>query len=80
MRCGLYAPWWMWATAARVLGISSTTAYHLVREGMFPCRVLKIGGLLKVPTTGLWALLDLRDDTNGPNQPPQLPLPDERER
>jgi hypothetical protein len=48
-------------TAGRVLGIGRTTAYALARAGGFPCRVVRVGGVYKVPTIGLLRLLDLQD-------------------
>jgi excisionase family DNA binding protein len=44
-------------TAARVLGIGRTTAYQLARRGQFPCRVIRVGGLYRVPTPDLIRLL-----------------------
>ncbi|MEV8014984.1 helix-turn-helix domain-containing protein [Streptomyces sp. NPDC086554] len=44
-------------TAAKVLGIGRTTANQLVREGRFPCRLVRVGGLWRVPTAGLRELL-----------------------
>ena len=44
-------------TAAGLLGIGRTTAYHLARTGRFPVPVLRIGASYKVPTAPLRALL-----------------------
>ncbi|WP_460444004.1 helix-turn-helix domain-containing protein [Amycolatopsis cihanbeyliensis] len=44
-------------TAARALGIGRTTAYALVRAGSFPCPVLRVGGVYRVPTVGLLRVL-----------------------
>jgi hypothetical protein len=46
-------------TAGRALGIGRTTAYTLVRNGEFPCSVLKVGGSYRVPTVGIMRLLGL---------------------
>lgn len=52
-------------TAGRALGIGRTTAYQLARTDLFPCRVLKIGGTYRVPTTDLITLLGM--DPRGSN-------------
>ncbi len=44
-------------TAAKVIGVSRNTAYELARSGRFPCRILRIGRLYKVPKADLNALL-----------------------
>jgi excisionase family DNA binding protein len=62
------------STAARALGICSTTAYRLIREDKFPCLVLRIGGRYRIPTTELMRALGIKDrplyslelDTDGP--------------
>jgi hypothetical protein len=46
-------------SAGRLLGIGRTRAYRLARAGVFPCRVLRIGGTWRVPTAGVLALLGL---------------------
>lgn len=46
-------------TAARALGIGRTTAYALVRDGGFPCPVIRVGGTYRVPTAGLLQVLGL---------------------
>lgn len=46
-------------TAGRMLGIGRTTAYKLARDGEFPCPVVRVGGVYKVPTVGLLRLLGL---------------------
>ncbi|MFF1347076.1 helix-turn-helix domain-containing protein [Streptomyces sp. NPDC058322] len=63
-------------TAARALGIASTTAYRLIREDDFPCPVLRVGRRYRIPTTELMRALgiedrplysvDLEPDTDGP--------------
>ena len=44
-------------TAARLLGCGRTLAYELVRRGEFPCRVLRLGHRLVVPTAELFRAL-----------------------
>ncbi|MBC3981949.1 helix-turn-helix domain-containing protein [Streptomyces sp. AC536] len=44
-------------TAARAFAVSPGTAYRLVRQGDFPCPVLRVGGQYRVPTT--WLLRSL---------------------
>jgi hypothetical protein len=46
-------------TAGRMLGIGRTTAYRLAQAGEFPCPVVRVGGVYKVPTVGLLRLLGL---------------------
>lgn len=45
-------------TAARLLGISRSHAFELVKRGEFPCRVLQVGRRNRVPTSALLALLE----------------------
>jgi hypothetical protein len=47
------------ATAGRALGIGRTKAYELARTGEFPCRVLRLGNVYRVPTAFLRELLGL---------------------
>jgi hypothetical protein len=37
-------------TAARAFAIGRTKAYDLARRGKFPCQVIKIEGVYRVPT------------------------------
>jgi hypothetical protein len=48
-------------TAARALRIGRTKAYDLARLGEFPCRIIRIGDLYRVPTTDLLRLLGAAD-------------------
>jgi hypothetical protein len=48
-------------TAGRALGFGSTLAYELAKADDFPCRVLKVGRLYRVPRAGLLNLLGLVD-------------------
>ncbi len=49
----------LWPDAASALGLSRATAYELVRRDEFPCPVLRLGRLLKVPTAGLLQALGI---------------------
>jgi hypothetical protein len=44
-------------TAARALGLGRTKAYELAQQGQFPCRIVRVGDLYKVPTADLLRLL-----------------------
>jgi Helix-turn-helix domain len=46
-------------TAAAALGLGRTKAYDLARREEFPCRVIRIGEVYRVPTAGLLELLGL---------------------
>jgi hypothetical protein len=64
-------PDWLPATlgvpsAARLLGISRTTAYSLARQDRFPCPVIKVGQQYRVPTVQLLRLLGLSDTGSAP--------------
>jgi excisionase family DNA binding protein len=48
--------------AARALRISKSHGYQLVRDGEFPCRVVRLGGSVRVVTASLIALLEGRDE------------------
>ncbi|MER5766621.1 helix-turn-helix domain-containing protein [Streptomyces sp. NPDC001985] len=48
-------------TSARALGISVSTAYRLVRQGAFPCPVLRLRGCYRVPTTPLLRVLGIEE-------------------
>ena len=54
-------------TAARALGLGRTKAYDLARRQQFPCRVIRIGDIYRVPTVGLLELLGLAPDEPGRN-------------
>lgn len=45
-------------TAAKVLGIGRGLAYELVREGGWPTPVVRMGKLIRIPTTCLRRVLD----------------------
>jgi hypothetical protein len=44
-------------TAARALGLSRSHAYDLAKRDVFPCRVVRIGHVYRVPTADLLHLL-----------------------
>ncbi|MFF5718524.1 helix-turn-helix transcriptional regulator [Streptomyces buecherae] len=46
-------------TAARAFAVSPSTAYRLVRQGDFPCPVLRVGRQYRVPTTWLLGALGI---------------------
>lgn len=50
------------ADAARVLRISKSHGYQLARDDAFPCRVLHLGGSVRVVTASLIALLEGQTD------------------
>jgi hypothetical protein len=61
-------------TAARVLGIGETLAYGLVRRDAFPCEVLRLGRLLRVPRSGLLEVLGIPDTREAGAPTPALAL------
>jgi hypothetical protein len=52
----------LWPTAARAWGFGRSVAYDLARRGLFPCRVLRIGGRYRVVTADLLASLGLVEE------------------
>ena len=46
-------------TAASALGLGRTKAYELAKHGQFPCRVIRIGDIYRIPTAGLLELLGI---------------------
>lgn len=46
-------------TAAKVLGLSRTAAYELIRVGEWPTPVFRLGKLIRIPTAPMLALLGL---------------------
>ena len=61
-------------TAAAVLGLGRTKAYELARRGEFPCPILRIGLVYRIPTPGLLELLgvateDTRSGAGLPHRP-----------
>ncbi len=45
--------------AARALGLGQSSAYRLIQNGTFPCRVIHVGARYSVPTAELKRLLGL---------------------
>lgn len=50
-------------TAARVLGLSRTAAYELVRVGGWPTPVFQLGRLIRIPTAPMLSLLGVETPT-----------------
>jgi excisionase family DNA binding protein len=50
------------STAAQALGIGRTVAYQLVRENEWPTPVVRLGRLIRVPTSALLHLLAIKPD------------------
>ncbi|MGW7516939.1 helix-turn-helix transcriptional regulator [Streptomyces sp. NPDC054796] len=48
-------------TAARVFGVSMSTAYRLVGLGQFPCPVLRVGGCYRIPTAFMLRALGIEE-------------------
>jgi hypothetical protein len=46
-------------TAGRALGIGETLAYELAKNNEFPCKVLRLGRLYRIPRAGLLEVLGL---------------------
>jgi hypothetical protein len=46
-------------TAAKVLGLSRTAAYELIRLGEWPTPVFRLGKLIRVPTAPMLDLLGI---------------------
>jgi hypothetical protein len=58
--------------AARALEIGRTSAYNLARLGQFPCPLIKVGALYRVPTAGLLQLLGLTPAHSSDDRSPRL--------
>lgn len=52
-------------TAARVLGLSRTAAYELIRVGGWPTPVFRLGRLIRIPTAPMLDLLGVHQITKG---------------
>ena len=54
-------------SACKAFGISTTTGYRLVKANEFPCPVVRLGRIIRVPKTGLLRALglDAADHTTG---------------
>ncbi|MGW2983440.1 helix-turn-helix domain-containing protein [Streptomyces goshikiensis] len=48
-------------TAARALGLSRATAYKLIHQSGFPCRVLRLGWQYRIPTADLLRALGIEE-------------------
>jgi len=46
-------------TAAAILGIGRSAAYELIRAGLWPTPTLRLGKLIRIPTTLLLALIEV---------------------
>jgi len=46
-------------TAAKVLGLSRTAAYELIRAGEWPTPVFRLGKLIRIPTAPMRELLGI---------------------
>lgn len=57
------------ATAASILGISTTRAYDRIKDGMFPVPVITIAGRIAVPTAPILRLLGIDPDAPGETSP-----------
>jgi hypothetical protein len=56
-------------TAAKVLGLSRTAAYELIRVGEWPTPVFRLGKLIRVPTAPMLQLLGIAAATAPGEQP-----------
>ena len=54
-------------TAAAALGLGRTKAYELARHGRFPCPILRIGEVYRIPTPGLLELLGVAPEEPRPS-------------
>ncbi len=62
------------ATAARVLGLSRTAAYELVRCGKWPTPVYRLGRLIRIPTAPMLTLLCLAAPAAAQEEPAWAPI------
>lgn len=60
-------------TAARVMGLSRTAAYELIRTDNWPTPVFRLGRLIRIPTAPVLELLGVgqRDALQSPRIPSQ---------
>lgn len=49
-------------TAAKILGLSRTAAYELIRTDAWPTPVFRLGRLIRIPTAPLLDLLGVHQD------------------
>lgn len=50
-------------TAAQMFGIGRTRAYEMAKADGFPCRVIKVGAIYRVPTADLLRVLGVFDQS-----------------
>jgi len=63
-------------TAARALRLGRTKAYELAKHDQFPCRVIRIGEVYRIPTPGLLELLGVTaEEPRAPAMAAQRPQP-----
>ncbi len=56
-------------TAARVLGLSRTAAYELIRVGGWPTPVFRLGRLIRIPTAPMLSLLGVETPIERTDEP-----------
>ncbi|MGA5202838.1 helix-turn-helix transcriptional regulator [Streptomyces variegatus] len=54
------------ATGGAAFGLGRTTSYRLVRQGQFPCKVVRAGGGWRVVTADLRRVLALAEAEEAP--------------
>lgn len=54
-------------TAGRAFGMGTTLAYELAKAGQFPCPVLRVGRLYRVPRAGLLRALGIPEARHAPD-------------
>ena len=62
-------------TAAAALGLGRTKAYKLAQRDQFPCRVIRIGEVYRIPTPGLLELLGVTVEDPRPVAAAPRPVP-----
>jgi hypothetical protein len=50
-------------TASKAFGFGSNLGYELIRRGEFPCRVFRLGRIIRVPTADLLDALGIHTDS-----------------
>ncbi len=61
-------------TAAKVMGLSRTAAYELIRLGEWPTPVFRLGKLIRIPTAPMLTLLGVGVNSASPSAPASAPL------
>ena len=54
------------------LGIDRATGYRAIREGTFPVEVIRVGRVIRIPTSALCRLLGIDPSSGGP-RPREVP-------